>query len=624
MLQIISGKFFGEGKINEQESDAILFSNYSWSFPVKTRVAELRPADTEGKRVSSYVLRYTNRYQPRPQDIMVLAHPDQAIEQFRLLASFWFKSFFHVDRDHVELLCRPGPRHSSDTTIPCRFVPRFFDAPQQGVKEEADGFVAFTEKTLGMPRQQYNRLMACLGAFVDALEALGTSFDLAYSILVYLLEALSKSGGKYEPTWEDYDQNLRVRLDRAFSALDPKAVENIRSILLDNAHLKLKKRFVGFITTHIQDSFFTSEAEGRLPALRKNELQRALQNLYDTRSGYVHDLREVQEQLRVPWMGNTADVFHWNNEPYLTFAGLVRLSHHVLTSFVNRQPVLEREEYPWHDELPGRMQVELAPQYWVWQADGFTPSQAKRRFSGFLSYLADNLQKAPMPLLDLRQLMEKSEQLVHHASPEDRRSMLALYWIFNVMAGEEGRRPKWEELLSRFPSDFETCCIELIVLTVLIGFPRKWPLADWEAVYDEYLRSKHKVGAVNLPAPYEIAVEAELANLAFDKGEADKFDVWVDRAVLDASGRKEIQDCLRECKEKRQRINLRKLLGRPPVPEQLETPETTLPGTPARSPGDANLPGSEMPLPHGGQQEQGKQEEEQHPDDVPDPSRNDR
>jgi hypothetical protein len=426
MLQIISGKFFGDGKINERETDAVLYSNYSWSFPVQTRVAELRPADAVGKRIASYVLRYTNRYQPQEKDILVLPHGEQAIEQFRLLASFWFKAFFHVDRNHVELLCRPDPRHSSDNTVPARFVPWFFDAPLQGKKAEAEGFVGFVQKALGMPRKQYKRLMTCLGTFFDSLEALGANFDLAYSMLVYLLEALSKEGERFDPTWADYDQNQRLRLDKEFAALDPQAVARIRSILLNNPHLKLKKRFIEFITGHVEESFFLSEAEGRVPALRRNELHRALYNLYDTRSGYVHDLREVQEQLRIPWMGKTGDVFHWVNEPYLTFAGLVRLCHHVLTTFVNRQPVVEREEYPWRAELPGIIQVEMAPQYWVWRADSFSPSEAKRRFSGFLSYLAANLPKSPGPVLDLRQLVERIEQLVHQASPADRRAMIAL------------------------------------------------------------------------------------------------------------------------------------------------------------------------------------------------------
>jgi hypothetical protein len=111
MLQIISGRFFGDGKVHEQESDAILYSNYSWLAPIKTSVAELRPVDTMGRRVSSYVLRYTNRYErASPKDPMVLAISDEAVEQFRLLASFYFHSFFHVMELGLDFLTWPDCR----------------------------------------------------------------------------------------------------------------------------------------------------------------------------------------------------------------------------------------------------------------------------------------------------------------------------------------------------------------------------------------------------------------------------------------------------------------------------------------------------------------------------------
>jgi hypothetical protein len=109
MLQIISGRFFSGVKVNEFESDAILFSNYSWIAPIKTIVAELRPVDTSRSRISSYVLRYINRYEKSsPNDPRVLAPGDEAVEQFRLLASFYFQSFFHIDRNYIESLCRTG------------------------------------------------------------------------------------------------------------------------------------------------------------------------------------------------------------------------------------------------------------------------------------------------------------------------------------------------------------------------------------------------------------------------------------------------------------------------------------------------------------------------------------
>lgn len=505
MLQIMSGRFFSGGKVNERESDAILYSNYSWIAPIKTSVAELRPVDTYGSRVDSYVLRYTIRYEPTSttgteQAVLVLPTAEEAVEQFRLLASFYFHSFFHVDRTYVETLCRTQASHSFDTIVPGVFVPKFFDLTRRGTEPETVGFVQFVEKVLAMPRKRYRLLISCLAGFFEALEAIGKSFDLAYSIMVYMLEALSKAGEQPRPVWEDYDQNLRGRLDKQLAPIDPKTADGIRAILLDNPHLKLKKRFVNFISTHVNDTYFTSEAEELRFAIAKSELWRALGNLYDARSGYVHELKQVQEQLRLPRVGTDSDVFRWMNEAYFTFAGLVRLGRHVLASFIDHQPVAEREDYPgWRAELPGIIQVEFAPKYWVWRPENFQADQARKRFSGFVEHLVTNFSKPRIPLLDLRQLTERIEELAPSARATDRLPMLALYWMFNGMIPEGDRRPGWDTFLSRWNSEIEQCAIELVVVYIFLGYNLPWSVEECVTAFEQYQQSRHKASATHLP-----------------------------------------------------------------------------------------------------------------------------
>src|SRR5262249_16189615 len=152
---------------------------------------------------------------------------------------------FHVDRSYVESLCRTTSSHSTDTTVPRVFVRRFFDSPKEmGTSAEAVGFVQFIEKVVRMPRKAYRLFLTCLAAFFDALEAIGKNFDLANSIMVYMLEALSKSGEQPKVVWDDYDQNVRGRLDKELASVDASTADKVRAILLSNPHLKLKKRFV--------------------------------------------------------------------------------------------------------------------------------------------------------------------------------------------------------------------------------------------------------------------------------------------------------------------------------------------------------------------------------------------
>lgn len=563
MLQIATGRFFGSGKVNSQEFDAVLYSNFSWIQPIAAAVAELRPADSRGTRISSFVLRYTARYQPYPGDILIMPSGDQAAEQFRLLAGLWFEAFFHPDRYHVEMLCRQEPRSSTDSGVPARFVDKFFGV-RRGELASVEGFTPFVNKVLAMPRKSFRLFISCLGAFFDALEAIDTNRDLAYSMFVYVLEALTQSGEEFSPVWEDFPQNTRIRLDKELSHLDSDRTEAIKRILLDNPHLKLKKRFVGFISDHLADSFFVSEARTRSPALRKNELVRALENLYDTRSGYVHSLRPIQENLRLPHWAETADVFHWDNEPFLTFSGLARLGRHVLLQFVDRQPWLDSEDYPgWRGELPGIIEGRLAPHLWLGRVDNIRPAHAIYRFNGFLSHLASHLSQSPLVLPDVRRVIEEIERIVPQAKAQDRRVWLCMYWLFHYLVSDEFRRPKWQEFLSRYGADVEECSIGLLAGCVILQCRFGWSVEECEAVYADYLRKKFRSNAINVPGIIEVAIMATIANLHLNRGSVEEFKAWVNRAILDAAGNERVQTYLKDCGEDVKAVSTAILLGLP-------------------------------------------------------------
>ena len=123
MLQILSGRFFGDGRVEERETDAVLYSNLSWIAPIPTAVMELRPADGLGQTaVSSYVLRYKNRLE-RDEGPLVLADSSEAVDQFRLLASLWFKAFFHPDHQRVELsAAKHRATHSTGVSLALSFL----------------------------------------------------------------------------------------------------------------------------------------------------------------------------------------------------------------------------------------------------------------------------------------------------------------------------------------------------------------------------------------------------------------------------------------------------------------------------------------------------------------------
>ena len=573
MLQIITGRFFGDGSINERMFDKILYSNFSWIQPIVTNVGELCPSDAQGTRISSFIFRYSVRYQPRQGDPLILPIGDQVADHFRLLAGLWFSTFFHPDRYHVEMLCRQEPRNSSDSGVPSRFVNAFFNAPATLTTEAVKGFSTFIDKVVRMPRKAYRLFISCLGAFFDALEAIDTNRDLAYSMFVYVLEGLTQGSDNFTPTWDDYPQNTRVLLDEELVQIEAQRADSIRKILLKNPNLKLMKRFIEFVMDHVDDSFFTGEALGQNPALRKNELQQTLGNLYRSRSGYVHTLSQIQEHLRLPGWNQKADVFHWQHEPHLTFSGLARLCRHVLLCFVERQRSLEQEEYPnWRMEISGIITAEVAPEYWIWQVPGFQPSRARTRFNGLIEHLVCCYEKKTYTVPDMRDLLKRIEELTPCAKSEDRPAMLCIYWLYNACMSGDGQRPQWEEFLSQYTNDIETCSIEVIATTVLLGLSLTWSVEECERIFWKYLKNKFKTNAVNLPPMVEIAIMVAIANLLLATGNHGAFEVWMERAILDASGRGTVQEILRKARADRQSLHPSTVLGihDPPLQETLQ------------------------------------------------------
>ena len=568
MLQIISGKFFpGTGTLNERECHAILFSNFNFIGRIETPVATLIPASPFSQgAITSYVLKYTHRWESQPGGVLVLPNDADVPAQFRLLASFWFKSFFYPDKGYVELLCRTGPRDAQDHTVPRFLVPNYFDTnPLPSRAGEVQGFSAFVQRVMGLRREQYRLFMSCLTTFFDALEALGANFDLAYSMYVYLLEALSKAGKSQKPTWEDdYDDAQRKQLEKDFGKIDPAVAANIRAILLKNAFVKAKKTFMDCVISNVADSFFTTEAEHIRHALPKSVLKRALENLYKVRSGYVHNLAELYREMQVPLMVESSDVYYRDQEPYFTFSGLVRLVRHVLLSFLHKQEVVEKEPEcsTWQQGMRGVVRAEMAPQYWAANEKTFHVSQAKSRLRGFLEHFVSSETK----YLDMRPIMPRIESEISQAKREDVPALLALYGLFNFIIPEKDRQPNWEGFLGKYRAEMDKCGIELLTVRVLFSdnVP-DWKTSEVLAVIDAYDRSKHNPNEMKFPRVIDLALLAAVANNQLAGNEMELFDSLTDRMLLDAAGMKPVQDHIRQAKEKGERMDLRTILGWPPA-----------------------------------------------------------
>ncbi|MCK4391589.1 hypothetical protein KAX17_01620 [Candidatus Bipolaricaulota bacterium] len=554
MLQIISGKFFQSEKRYKYQGKGILFGNYTWYEPVETCVATLEPVDIIGS-VVPYVVSYINQIEkPDKTGNWTLLRTGDAeiVEQFRLLCTFCLKAYFHLNRESVAIACRKHPLSMSDCA-PSTFVPGFFQTSVRGTAKETAAFSSFVEKVIGLPRDTYRAVMAALKGFAYALEITGHNLDLAYSLLVFALECLSQRFDDYSAIWEDYPDETTKVLDPILRKLPRSTSSGIRRALLRDKNLRLQKRFIEFITDHIDRSFFIEEAPKTGRALRKAELARALRNAYQMRSAYTHQLEPIHELLRTTGFAD-GDVIHWKNEPYLTLAGLVRVVHHAISSFVRKQKIVEKEDIDWRSQLPGVIHVSIAPQYWIWKHEGFEPKNATSKLEGFLQQVESALVSGKS-LTDLRDLMAIYEKLLPSVQGIIKLRMFALYSAYNLLVHEDGRTPDHEDVIAKYEDLFDECSIEAML--VLLILEREWP---WESKalvkqWNLYMKQRYRRRGLAIPPQLELLVQVEIANAYLKAGSKPRHSMWLGRALLEAAGKPNLQALIREAQQNRAQVS---------------------------------------------------------------------
>lgn len=471
----------------------------------------------------------------------------EVVHQFQLLCTFGLKATFDIDKNLIELNCREKPKHFGDRYLPSKFTTRFFKPTINGTKEEIENFIKLIDKVIGLPREQYTAVIRCLTNFSDALQVLNFNLDLAYSMLVYSLEALSQNFDGYQAIWIDHPQN--EQLDKILSSLELETSEKIRNILIKDKQFKLTRRFINFISSHIDDNFFIAEAETIQNALRKSDLEQALKNVYNSRSKYVHSLSPVPNHLKYSQITD-GDVFHWKKQPYFTFNGLVRLTHHVLTNFIEKQEYLEREDYDYFLDIPGIITMRVAPEYSLWNEHSFSASQARKWLSGFLDNLVSFL-ISQAPVTNLEKVMDKLETLIKGVNKETQRTMFVLHKLYYCLTGNQ---EKHLPLVKDYEYLMTECHIETMIASLFFSKGLPWNIHECIDSYKSYSKKRFETNTVEIPRLIDILLIVDIANKGLLIEETEIYETWLTNACLEAAGMPALQDVIQEAKDQSQPV----------------------------------------------------------------------
>lgn len=549
MLQIISGKFFNGLEKHECIAKGILYSNCTWYGPINTAIGTLESVEGSGD-ISGFVFTYKNQIEKKGP--LVRCGDEEIVEQMKVICAFGLKSYFSEYREQVIRVCSPIKSKNTRGGQPNQFIEKTVELNKHLKTETVSKFQLLVEKIISLERSKYNKVIITLRTILNSIEVVTYNTDLAYSMLIYCIESLSKEFEASNATWVNWEQSSKQKLDAIFQEIDTEKAENIKATLVKGQHFKLQQQFLAFSKHHVNDTFFVEECAEATRSLRKSQLVPALKNAYQMRSKFVHTLKPVQEHIMNPAFGQN-DIFTFSDIPYLTYSGLFRLTNHIIESYILSLPSFKSEKFDYQKELPGILTMELAPQYWISKTESFTAENASKRLSGLLTQL-----ETEKTITDLSALMTKVQEIFFQSSPKYRPLLMAFYTLYNSILRKDLRLDNWHLFVSKNQKYLEEKVIENLVVKTIVGGDI-WCLDDCIKIYENYQKNRFKKYSLSLSPFREAVLLANLANYAHSECRCQKFNLFIKIAVTELAGKVRMQEYLMDCYKNYSSINIDKL-----------------------------------------------------------------
>lgn len=515
MLQVSTGKFF-KHEAYETLRRAIFYTNYRIFHDdarLETLVGSLQPA-FGAHGLGALTCEIIERIQkipggPHPGE-MVATSGVTLINDFAAIISFALDITCTTDLDLARRLTSSELPSLGADLVPQKYIPRMFDRSVHWQPVDPDRLQRFVADLMGLERKSYEAAIRAIRRYVIGTHRISDDVNLAYALFVMSMESLAQEFDEFDPAWSDYDQVKRRRIDEALSAANEATVAKVRAAILANEHVALARRFREFALAHVGPSFFRGEVETAVGAISRPDLSIALRQAYSIRSSYVHHLKDIPRLLvGIDGFHETMEV---DGQPTLTFAGLSRVARHVISSFVARAPKVETEEFDWMKDVPGKLTMRAAPEYWIANPQGFEVTTARQYLEAFMGQVVGRLIQPSATITDIRPVLVKIETLLPGlAKPAQRLPMLALYFIFNFFAPEGFRSDSYSRIVNVYKTDFDAPSIPSLAAHLVTGQDPHWSLPAMEVLQAKYFGERHHSDMLSLGRLLEAAFTLRLA-----------------------------------------------------------------------------------------------------------------
>jgi hypothetical protein len=542
VLQIVTKMYFREGvPLHSTVHREVLYTNCGFlrQDVVDLPVGELAPS-TGISPVSTVTLSVTEHLEAEDPDgersMLVATSGTELVDALADVLSFELNAVFNRDGDLVKRLVPDSIIDQSRQSSASKLFRRTFDANRYVPEEELDELRHFMTQLLALKRSHFEAAMRAMRRVVRATQRAVDDPTIGYVDLVAALESLSDGTSAPAPTWDRLDARKRRLVDEALEGTDAGVAERVRAAVMEGERLGAKSRCVAFVMDNVSPEYFLTEAADTLRPVRGADLERAVKLAYDVRSRNVHVLEDLPPEAWV--LGDRADTV---SPPgmgiMLSHEGLARLARHVVRSYVDRAPVEVDPTFNWRASLPGQIRMRVAPQYWVWNAEGFDHKSVSQYFSGFVSHLADTLAGRNEGVTDIRPVLERIEQFLPGTADGPAKSlMVAIYALWHSVVAPSYHRPGAGSVLADHEHFLQQIEVPSFVVGLLGEQMPEWTDDQWHRLATnrraERLRRRH----LELPASFDAALQVMAAERLMDVGRSDEGHVLARFAVEELPG----------------------------------------------------------------------------------------
>lgn len=350
MLQINSGKMFKNETEERNRLRGVLHTNFRipGSEPIVTAIGSILPVtNLRGPRTIVYEL--TERFEKNPPIAANLrSHGvDPYLNEAASVISFALNVTCTPDYQLTQRLLGRRPNLMGDAQ-PKELLSQVFDEQVWAQPAKVEDLIEFAARLIGLERKRHLAAIRAINTYVTGVHRVADDYELAYTLMVAAIESLAQEFDGRLPEWSDYTEEKRNRIDGALDGADPVTADKVRRAILEIEHTALARRFRDFTVDHLRPDYYQQAAEHGSSSVTEGRIRQAVREAYNIRSRYVHTLRRMPNEIKLP--GQFEKVIVVGGKTYLTFEGLSQMVRHVINEFVNRGLQVETEDYYYHPE----------------------------------------------------------------------------------------------------------------------------------------------------------------------------------------------------------------------------------------------------------------------------------